>query len=128
MGKLTTQVTAEFNGKIYKLGALYIGSDNTIFKLTDIHNGDFRGVDVSGNIYQDDWLIAIEDSHFSGVEIGTVTKAPLELINGQAYQFENRLIEVLIGIYNSDRNILSVEQGRYFDVEAATNIKPLKVN
>jgi hypothetical protein len=49
------------------------------------------------------------------------------LINGKAYQFFDRCNKPLFGIYNSESNILTVEQGRWFDIEAISNIKPLIV-
>ena len=52
---------------------------------------------------------------------------PIELINGEAYQFMNRTGEILNGIYNKERDILTVEQGRYFDLISVTHIKPLTV-
>ncbi len=55
--------------------------------------------------------------------IESITK----LIDGQPYQFESRQNKKFYGIYNEDRDILSISQGQWFDVEAATNIKPLTV-
>ena len=52
---------------------------------------------------------------------------PIELIDGKAYQFNFVADDVMFGIYNSHRNILSVEQGTYFDIARVTNIKLLEV-
>ena len=53
--------------------------------------------------------------------------SPITLIDGKAYQFDNRNIQTIEGIYNKNCNIFSVAQGQYFDVVAVTNIQPLTV-
>jgi len=52
---------------------------------------------------------------------------PIELIDGKAYQFTNRFKKDLCGIYNNDKNTISVDQGQWFDVIAVTNIQLLEV-
>ncbi len=52
---------------------------------------------------------------------------PVKLVDGKAYQFNNRRNEEYCGIYNEDRKILNVDQGQWFDVVAVTNIQPLTV-
>ena len=48
-----------------------------------------------------------------------------DLIDGAAYQFKNMRGVMHSGIYNSDRDIFSVEQGQYFDCAMVSDIKPL---
>ncbi len=50
---------------------------------------------------------------------------PIDLIDGKAYQFEDRRNKVKCGIYNKERGVFSVEQGQYFDDISVTNIQPL---
>ena len=53
---------------------------------------------------------------------------PITLIDGQAYQFDNRENKEHCGIYNKGREIFSVQQGQWFDVISVANIKPLTVD
>ena len=52
---------------------------------------------------------------------------PVTLVDGTAYQFESRTNKTYCGIYNADRDILSIQQGHYFDAITVSNIQLLTV-
>lgn len=77
--------TVECNGKIYQIDGLYVGFCNSLIQLKEVCNGEFIGIDASGNHYQNNWLISIGDA-FPNAELGTTTKPPVELIDGECYE------------------------------------------
>lgn len=80
--------TVEYKGGVYEIDGLYIGACNSLIQLKEVVNGEFKGIDSSGNLYQDGWLISVDQSSiFHNAKLGTITKAPVKLIDGEAYQF-----------------------------------------
>jgi hypothetical protein len=111
------------NGKLYQIGCFYEFKDSInefweVGVLCDYENGRFKS--KCGNKLE--WYNSI--MRCTGI-MGTVVDAPVKLENGKAYQFFDRCNKQLFGIYNSESNILTVEQGRWFDIEAISDIKPL---
>lgn len=81
--------TVEVDGMVYEIGALYIGYYNQMVRLDSVSNGDFIGVDASGNKYQSNWLIPVSaSSAFPLAKLGTITPAPVKLVDGEVYQFD----------------------------------------
>ena len=117
--------TINNNGKTYQIDALYVGACNSLVQLKEIRNGEFIGIDSSGNLYQDSWLIPI-NAAFPDANLGTAEDAPITLIHGNAYQFTNVEDNIIHGIYDEDENYFKgtcVE----WSVSTCTNIKSLMV-
>lgn len=118
--------TAEHKGNIYQIDGLYIGSCNSLIQLKEIVDGEFKGIDSSGNLYQDDWLISIGQSNvFPDAKLGTISKAPIELIDGKAYQFDYDG-KAYQGIYDK-RKTRFAKKDSHIHESYCTNIKPLTV-
>jgi hypothetical protein len=96
--------TVTYEGKVYQIGKLYAFSDDKgVDPLID------RLSSIS-NLYNDDegngwkYIKAIAPS-----KIGTITPAPIELVNGAAYMFnshEDNLLDA-IGVYSESHNTLT---------------------
>ncbi len=117
--------TVNHKGKVYQVDALYVGACNSLIQLKEIRNGEFIGVDSSGNSYRDEWLAPVTDSPvFTSTTLGTVIKQPITLEDGKAYQFTNVEGNVIHGIYDEDEHSFN---GKYVEWSAlsCTDIHPL---
>ncbi len=117
-------VTHEGNG--YQIGGLYVGYNNSLIKLKEVRNGEFLGVDVSGNEYQDDWIMPVNKTDFKDCPIGTIIEAPVELIDGECYQFTAPSGIVRKGYFIPVKRLFICADGN-IDVDRCTNIKLLTV-
>ena len=114
------------DGEIYQIGALYIGSCNSLIVLKEYKDGEFTGLDSSGNIYTDDFLIPVSKSSvFPDAKLGTVTKAPIVLEDGKAYQFDCNGHVDIIGVLNNDNGSFYDSNVNAYNIDYCTNIKPL---
>ncbi len=112
--------TVTHEGKVYQIGAVYEFSNGG----KSWFPGKLHGFDGAG--YFSATCGEYAKIRLQQAPIGTITAAPVELVDGKAYQFNARGYQYC-GIYNEDRKILNVDQGQWFDVVAVTNIQPLTV-
>jgi hypothetical protein len=114
--------TIEDNGKLYQIGCFYEFKDS-ISKFWEVgvlcayEEGRFKS--KCGNKLE--WYDSI--MRCTGI-MGTVVDAPVELIDGKAYQFESRG-NVFHGIYEKKYTSFNVMAGQLFNDISCTNIKPL---
>ena len=126
----------EFNKCVSDCSSALIQKAKPIYTNQMKEAGEFPS---AGMTFRDGVVLVVADSHemyvvsISGVsiimslpEIKPLTP-PIELIDGKAYQFNFADDKVMFGIYNSDRNIFSIEQGTYFDFNRVYNIQLLEV-
>jgi hypothetical protein len=116
-------VTQEYQGNIYELDKHYLfGISHQLHKLLKIDklsDYPFRVMDKGDEN-------GFKTMHLVNLDAGTITPAPIELINGAAYSFSVRKSETVIaGIY--DGRVFNVSQGQWVDFESCTNIRPMTV-
>jgi hypothetical protein len=115
--------TVTHDGKVYQLGKHYLFSDDgsnwTISSLKSIsYASDFPF--RSGF----SWRLIKE---FESSDVGTITPAPIELVDGAAYMFDFQGRKVdRIGIYHKEVNHFIFPIG-HTHVTNCTNIRPMTV-
>jgi hypothetical protein len=124
-------VTVTHEGNVYEVGKRYVftdslplGDDFTVSKLNFIYvpNSDPSYVfDSEGLPYR--YAVSLSEVN---LDAGTITPAPIELINGNAYMFDWRSSKDLIGIYSVCREII-ITIGDNFISKHCTNIRPMTV-
>lgn len=110
------------NNELPPIGSEYLDEDNQLCKAL-FHFSSF----VIGQMLDNPPIQQYPVFSTARNDRTNIVTPPIELINGKAYQFNFVADDVVFGIYNSHRNILSVEQGTYFDIARVTNIKLLEV-
>ena len=115
--------TVEYKGNIYEIGKGYLFGDvisNPYFY------GKLQGIESDGT------FITVENSYFifceelpASKELGAITKAPIKLVDGAAYQFDYD--DKISGMYNAVMKYQKSNNSFYFDnilfkVEYCTNI------
>ncbi len=116
--------TVEHKGNVYQIGAVYEFSDNK----EDWELDTLTGVDLESTnyIYEGtrDKCRYIRECQ---APIGTITEAPVDLVDGECYQFDYYAGDTFRGVYD--------KEGGYFWVKAqlvlakyCSNIKPLTVD
>jgi len=115
--------TIEHEGKIYQVGAVYEFSDD----------GKAWCVEVLEDIYQEsNYPYRTRSStgfkliRACEVKVGTVEEAPVELIDGECYQFLNPLNIWSKGFFLAEYGTFSAKGGHVFANECS-NIKHLTV-
>ncbi len=111
------------NNKMYVMGGLYEFKDESdrcwgIGRLVDINGGQFK----SNTGTKREWFYYIREV---SIEAGTITDAPIELIDGKAYQFDY-MNKTRVGYYCSDNDQLMF-RGGWGRGSVCTNIKLLEV-
>ena len=110
-------------GKVYEIGKDYLFSLNeldwTYSKLTDIDGGHAKVFCTQENEWRHIKEIPASET------IGTITPAPIELIDGDAYMFNYRGDEG-IGLYEEDESLFFMV-GCSYNLENCTNIRHMTV-
>jgi hypothetical protein len=117
-------VTVIYDGNIYEIGKYYLFSMNSLdwiyAKLTNIN----AGYDKVFCTPQEDWLYIKEVP--ASENMGTITPAPAELIEGRAYTF-NYEGQNTDGIYDAQSERFYYTKGRHLLVSSCTNIRLMTV-
>jgi heterodisulfide reductase subunit A-like polyferredoxin len=119
-------VTVTHDGKVYQIGQDYLfsvrGTTWVYEKLTDIDGGYSKPFCTKSK----EWPYIKEVP--ASESMGTITPAPVELVDGSAYMFNVRIGKKYhAGIYDSKQHIFSISQGQWIDFESATNIRLMTV-
>ena len=114
--------TVTHEGNVYEIGKHYLfGNTYQLHKLLGINSESdypFRVLDKG----QENGFTKI---HLVDLDEGTITPAPIELIDGAAYMFDYQGSE-FIGLYEDDEKILFMV-GCTYNLENCSNIRPMKV-
>jgi hypothetical protein len=117
-------VTVTYEGNVYEIGKSYLFSDtgstwavDVLMAINEPHDFKFIGSDCN-------WRKC--KSAVLG-ELGTITPAPIELINGAAYIFNCNGKNGISGIYDKDTDRLYSVGGIFRELDYCTKIKPLTV-
>jgi hypothetical protein len=125
-------VTVTHEGNVYEVGKRYVftdslplGDDFTVSKLNFIYvpNSDPSYVfDSEGLPYR--YAVSLSEVN---LDAGTITPAPIELINGNAYMFDyHKNRKPVIGVYSkSNETFLTVSDDHF--AFNCTNIRPMTV-
>jgi len=116
--------TIKRKGKIYQIDAMYEFSDDGKVwckdALKDIHQ------DMSDQICVGLWR-SYNFIRACEVKVGTITDAPVELIDGECYQFTDRYDDEHKGFFLAETGRLYCTTGAIVDPSRCTNIKHLTV-
>ncbi len=116
--------TVTHEGQVYQIGGVYEFSDEGIYWYVDslISIDGSKKHPVKGGCWE--WKLIKESKR----KIGTITPAPVELVDGAAYTFDGRgCNRHHAGIYDERQGIFSISQGQWVDLESATNIRLMTV-
>ena len=115
--------TVTHEGKVYQIGGIYEFSDGGDQYHLDVLESINCGDTYPFNVHCDRWkLIRAVNS-----TIGTITPAPIELVNGNAYMFDyhgNR--KAIVGVYNQEEESFLTRMG-ILRPWNATNIRLMTV-
>jgi len=111
--------TINHEGKIYQVGAVYEFSDDGKTWYVDTLSGTQS---KSNYPYSGFKLIRTCE-----VKAGTITEAPVKLIDGECYQFTDRYDEEHKGFFLAENDRLYCHTGGVVDPSKCTNIKLLTV-
>jgi hypothetical protein len=112
---------SDFKGKVYQIGGVYEFSDDGVDWALDYLLEVGNNPDCPFKANQHEWEL-IREANYT---MGTITPAPIELVNHNAYMFNIRGSEV-IGLYCSDTETLT--GGRYcLHYSAVSNIRLMTV-
>ena len=117
--------TVTHEGQVYEIGKDYLFSLNeldwTYLKLTDIDGGYEKVFCTRRRAWRYIKEIPASES------MGTITPAPIELINGEAYMFGYGKALDAVGIYDKQEKRFYFARGRYYGYESCTNIRLMTV-
>jgi len=115
--------TIEHEGRIYQVGAVYEFSDDGkhwyVEVLEDIYQGSAYPYKARSGVY--DFIRVCKAS------LGTITEAPVKLIDGECYQFTDRYDDEHKGFFLAETDRLYCTTGAIIDPSRCTNIKRLVV-
>lgn len=114
--------TVERKGEVYETGKIYEFTNNGEFCIDILIGVRAGGVNKDMFIGLDDDYTEIREPLTS---LGTITKAPVKLIDGEAYQFEYNG-KVSTGCYGDSMKRLYNQDG-FISASVCTNIKHLTV-
>lgn len=121
--------TIEYSGKVYEKGKLYFFYDDDkklggVYKLTDIcrfyDELPFNSLDAKGETGCFIRCVEVKDN------LGTITDAPVELVDGAAYMFNTRPRKTLTGLYIKVGDRFVLNNGT-ISKEYCTNIREMVV-
>jgi hypothetical protein len=112
--------TVTYEGKVYQIDKLYTFTNDRNHKITrrlksGKSNAEFPLCDHAGGSWRH--IEAIESS-----ELGTITPAPIELVNGNAYMFDYGCIGNRVGVYHKEADRFYFAAA-HVPVSACTNIR-----
>ena len=115
--------TVTHKGNVYEIGKHYLfGNSYQLHKLLKINTESdypFRVLDEG----QENGFTKI---HLVDLDEGTITPAPIELIDGNAYTFDYFSEKDLIGVYSKSWNVL-LSLKKQVQAIHCTNIRPMTV-
>jgi hypothetical protein len=113
-------VTEEYEGNVYEIGGLYnFSTDSTVYRqLLGIKANSEYPFIVNGNCFS-----SIQE--ISAI-LGTITPAPIELIDGNAYMFDFGVVGNRVGVYDNSSGKFIYPAG-YVSAANCTNIRPMTV-
>ena len=117
--------TVKYKGNVYQIGKYYLFSDGgeywdyDILKNIDLAS-QFPFVNVVGVRYS-----LIKEVHTSQ-DLGTITPAPIKMVDGNAYMFDYKDIHNRCGVYNEYHSRFIHANG-YTLVSYCTNIRRMLV-
>ena len=116
--------TVTHEGNVYQIGQCYLFSDDGVHWHSDnleriAEDDDFEFKCTSCN-----WKNC---KSFTSAEIGTITPAPIELIDGNAYMFDFGVTGNRIGVYSNSSGKFIYPAG-YTSAVNCTNIRPMTVS
>tara|TARA_R110000850_G_scaffold24625_6_gene71908 strand:- start:4452 stop:5036 length:585 start_codon:yes stop_codon:yes gene_type:complete len=118
-------VTVTHEGNVYQIGQCYLFSMNqlhwTYASLTDIDGG----YDKVFCTPEKEWLYIKEVP--ASENMGTITPAPIELIDGNAYMFDYDNQGNISGVYDSESEKFYFTKGRHVSVSNCMLIRPMTV-
>jgi hypothetical protein len=115
--------TVTHNGQVYQFGKKYfVGNVNRLGMLIRIDELSNYPFIISENGLE----FAYSKLYAGDPDMGTITPAPIELINGAAYMFDYRASKDVIGIYSVCTETIS-SIGDDFISKNCTNIRPMTV-
>ena len=115
--------TVTYEGNVYQIGGVYEFADWGDNWHLDVLESIEREKDYPFYADGNGWKLIRE----SKSKIGTITPAPIELVDGAAYMFNVRGGRQYVGIYDEGQDIFSISQGQWVYLEKATNIRLMTV-
>ncbi|MCP4060703.1 MAG: hypothetical protein GY738_26165 [Pseudoalteromonas sp.] len=121
--------TVTHEGKVYQIGGSYEFSDDGKWgQLGVLNNYDAKGNSLGGKFQSKtgskfEWFKHIR---LQQAPVGTITEAPVELIDGECYQFTALSSIVRKGFFSKPGNTFVTVVGEVSKA-ACANIKPLTV-
>ena len=123
--KMSEIKTVTHEGQVYQIGKDYLFSMSqlhwTYASLTDIDGGYDKVFCTS----QEEWLYIKEVP--ASENMGTITPAPIELIDGNAYMFDYDNQGNISGVYDSESERFYFTKGRHVSVSNCMLIRPMTV-
>jgi len=123
--------TVTHEGNVYQIGQGYLFNDGGDYW----HFLKLKRLVVGSPLRFEVWVTANKFTVFSHIkevpaskDIGTLTPAPIELVDGAAYMFNIRDGKHHhAGIYDERQGIFSISQGQWVVLESATNTRLMTV-
>jgi hypothetical protein len=111
-------------GNIYEIGKYYLFTDNgkkfTLAKLTHIGKGDHPFHTNEKDFFRYMYEVGTLEN------TGTITPAPIDLIDGNAYMFDYEGVSCT-GVYEAVTERFYFTRGRHILASHCTNIRPMTV-
>jgi hypothetical protein len=115
--------TVTHEGKVYQLGGVYEFSDKgRDWALDELLYLD-EGKALPFCTRQYEWELIREASY----SMGTITPAPIELIDGAAYMFDCDEHSNVIALFSKGGGLFLIHDGAVFNASACTNIRLMTV-
>ncbi len=125
-------------GKVYQIGAVYeFSDDGDTWELAVLHDYDTEENTVRGKFYSKtggelEWCGKFEWFKYIRLQqapVGTITEVPVELVDGECYQFDypNKLVENKHKGFYSKQTHRFVFNGGFVAAGSCVNIKLLTV-
>ncbi len=115
--------TINHDGKVYQVGAVYEFSNDGKRWCVDTFEGIHQYV---RHPYRTGFDISFKFIRACEVKVGTIEDAPIELIDGECYQFTDRYDIEWKGYFSTEHDTFYRARG-WSDVNTCTNIKLLVV-
>ena len=128
--KMEDVKTVTHDGQVYQIGGVYLAKDTVdgediwtpirLIRIDPKSKYPFRSSSENGYGYK--CITAVQSPQF----IGTITPAPIRLVNGKAYTFDYLSCTDIIGLYNASRKRFLMADGCELSTQC-TNIRPMAV-
>jgi hypothetical protein len=126
VNKMSEIKTVPYQGQVYQINKYYLFSDDGINLVLGRLMHINRASEHPFNTCQSDlFRYAKEVSCLKSV--GTITPAPIELINGAAYMFDAKFIRNAVGIYHKSSHKMYFTEGMCAEAEWLKNVRLMTV-